>query len=242
MQRRTEAAGKHFSLCDQLADIALRHRCAGQIAFQQSLIAKGAGFFQILRFGKVQTAGTQVLLKLLKQHFLPRSGQVHFVDKHKGGHLIFFQQPPQSHRMGLDAVGGADEQHGAVQNRHGPLCFGGKIHVSGGVHQGHRQSFRFQQRQLGKDGNAPGTFQLMVIKQGISMIHPSQLPLCTGAVKHRLRQRGLTCIHMSQQTSTNMRFFRLFTHAGHPFHCFFTGIIARKYPPVDRHSSFGAKF
>ena len=61
--------------------------------------------------------------------------------------------------MSLDAVGAADDQHGAVQHRHDALGFGGKVHMAGGIHQGDGAVLRFQQRLFGKNGDASCPFQ-----------------------------------------------------------------------------------
>jgi hypothetical protein len=82
----------------------------------------------------------------------------------------------------------------------------------------------------------------MMIEERISMVHPAQSPSGTGMEQKPFGQRCLAGIHMSQQTSTNLLFFGLLAHTRHLFHCFFTGIIARKYPFVDSHGGFGSKF
>ena len=75
-------------------------------------------------------------MQLFQQLFPVRTGQIHFVQEQEGGDSIPFQQPPEGEGVRLDAIGAADDQHGAVQHRHGALGLGGKINVPRSVHQG----------------------------------------------------------------------------------------------------------
>ena len=82
--------------------------------------------------------------------------------------------------MGLDPVGAADHQHGAVQYLQRPLHFGGEIHVARGVQQGDlpvRPGSAVRQRKhrlFGKNGDAPLPLQVLRIQEGVPVVHPAQ--------------------------------------------------------------------
>ena len=96
-------------------------------------------------------------MELLHHFLFFQSRQVHLVDKQEGGNLIPIQQPPQGQGMGLNAISTGDHKNSTVKDTHGSLCFGGKIHMAGGVHQGNIPACRFQHGLFGKNGDTPGT-------------------------------------------------------------------------------------
>ena len=100
--------------------------------------------------------------------------------------------------MGLDAVGAADDQHGAVQHPEGPLRLGGEVHMAGGVQQRHFRVSYGQQRLLGEDGDAPLPLDGIRIQKGVPVVHPAQLPQCPAAVEQRLGQGCFSGVHMGQ--------------------------------------------
>ena len=117
--------------------------------------------------------------------------------------------------MGLHAVGAADDQHGAVQHRHDSLCFGGKVHMAGGVHQRDGAVLRFQQRLFGKNSDAPCAFQRVGIQKRVLMIDPPQGAPRPGFVEHRLAERGLPRVHMGQQSGAQGLFYIVRLFCGH---------------------------
>ncbi len=84
------------------------------------------------------------------------------------------QQPPKGTGVALDAVGAADDQHGAVQHPQDPLHFGGEVHMPRGVQQGNGGVLPGQLRLLGKDGDAPLPLLSVGVQKGVPMVHPAQ--------------------------------------------------------------------
>ena len=136
--------------------------------------------------------------------------------------------------MGLHAVGAADDQHGAVQHRHDALGLGGKVHMAGGVHQRDGAVLCFQQRLFGKNGDAPCAFQRVGIQKRVLMIDPPQGAPRPGFIEHRLAERGLPRVHMSEQPNTTGCFFLLIGHDSSPLSWSFFRIIPWKEVIVDR--------
>ena len=136
--------------------------------------------------------------------------------------------------MGLNTGGGADYQNGAIQNRHSPLGFCGKIHVAGGVQQGQLPCGGGEASLLGENGDASLPFQGMGIQISIRMIHPTQCTAGAADIQQCLRERGLSGIHMSQQTRTTRYLLRLFRHGTTPLSWIISTIIPWKMAFVDR--------
>ena len=213
LQGGAEAAGKQLPFGDQAPEISLRYLTGFQIIFQQCLIAHSGSFGDCLSIlTEVHTAGGQLPLQLCHQRLPFRTRQVHLVDEEEGGDAVPLQQPPEGDGVGLNAVGAGDHQHRAVQNAHDPLGLGRKIHMAGGIHNGHIPIGCFQQGLLGENGDAPCPLQIVGVKIRIPVIHPAQGPSCTGNIQQGFAQCGLARVHMGQQTSTNMFLFELFTH------------------------------
>ena len=76
------------------------------------------------------------MLQLFQHGGAVRPRQVHFIDEEKRGDVVPLQQVPEGAGVGLDTVGAADHQNGAVQHLEGPLRLGGEVHVARGVQQG----------------------------------------------------------------------------------------------------------
>ena len=215
-QPGTEAAWEQLPSGDQRPEIPRRDAAGFQIVFQQRLVAHGGVFRDLLRgCGKVHTGGAELLPQLGQQFLLPHSGQVHLVEKQKRRYLIAFQQPPEGQGVGLHAVGAADDQHGAVQHRHDALGLGGKVHMAGGIHQSDGAVLRFQQRLLGKNGDAPCAFQRVGIQKRVLMIDPPQGAPRPGFIEHRLAERGLPRVHMGQQSGAQGLLYIVRLFCGH---------------------------
>ena len=201
---------------------------------QKGLVADGSGFGDLVKIGaEVHNMLRELLLQLLDQLLPALAGQVHFVDKEEGRYMVAPQQVPEGQGVGLDAVGAVDDQHGAVENGHGPLCLGGEVHMARGVHQGHVQMLSLHQRQLGENGDATAALEIMGIQKRIPMIHPTHLPPHTRPIKQRLGKGSLTGIHMGQQTRTTWPFFHLFGHKECPLSWIISSIIPREGTRVD---------
>ena len=145
LQGGAEAQGEQLPGPNQAAQIPPGDGAGFQIGFQQGLVTQG-GIFHNFRFrcGEIHHAAAKLGAQLLQQLLPLGPGEVHFVQEQEGGHPIAFQQPPEGKGVGLNAVGAADNQHGAVQHRHGALGLGGKIHMPRRVHQGNGPMGRFQ--------------------------------------------------------------------------------------------------
>ena len=65
---------------------------------------------------------------------------------------------------------------------------------------------------LGKNGDTPLPFQMERIEKGVAVVYPAQHPDGAGDIQHSLRKCGFTCVHMGQQTNTNILFSSLFAH------------------------------
>ena len=178
--------------------------------FHQLLIAQRQCFVAGGRFcAKIHKALAKAVVQLGKQLFPGHAGQVHFIHKYKGGHMVALQQPPQRFGMALHAVRSADHQHGVIQHLQGALSLGGKIHMAGGIQQSNGSIARRKQRLLGKDGDAARFFQAVGVQKGVSVIHPPQLADGTGAVEHGLGEGGLAGVHMGQNAQYDL-FLRCF--------------------------------
>ena len=189
-QPGTEAAWEQLPSGDQRPEIPCRNAAGFQIVFQQCLVAHGGVFRDLLRGrGEIHTGGAELLPQFGQQFLLPHSGQVHLVEKQKRRYLIAFQ--------------------------HDALCFGGKVYMAGGVHQRDGAVLRFQQRLLGKNGDAPCAFQRVGIQKRVLMIDPPQGAPRPGFIEHRLAERGLPRVHMSEQPGAQGLLYIVRLFCGH---------------------------
>ena len=151
-------------------------------------------------------------MQLRKQRLPVHPGQIHFVDKYKGGDAVLLQQPPEGQCVGLDPVSAADDPYCAIQDGKGPFGFRSQIRMARGIHQGDLQSVRFQNGLLGKNGDAPLPFQIMGVQKGIPVIHPTQGAFGTGAIQQGFAMGGLAGVNMSQKTDAAWCFQFLCAH------------------------------
>ena len=78
----------------------------------QVLIAKGQCVIPVgLRHAKIHKPFAEAMIQLGQQLFLALAGQVGLVYKHKGGHMVAPQQPPERFGVTLHSIGTADHQH-----------------------------------------------------------------------------------------------------------------------------------
>ena len=180
LQRGAKAAGKQLPFLDQPPQIPFCDHTGFQIGFQQGLVAQGGIFRDCIKvLPKIHASGGKLPVQGFQKFLFFHCGKIHLVDEQERGHMVSLQQPPQGQGMGLHPIGAADDQHGAVQNRHSPLGLRGEVHVPRGIHQRDFPVGRFQQGLLGKNGNAPGTLQRMGVEECVLMVHPPQHPLGT---------------------------------------------------------------
>ena len=212
-QSRTKAAGEQLPCFNQAPEIPLRDRAGLQIGFQQCLVTQGGVFRDFLKIlPKIHTSRGKLPVKGFQKLPFFHRGQVHFVDEQEGWHLVAFQQPPKGQRVGLHSIGAADDQNRAVQNLHGSLRLRGKVHMTRCVHQRNPAMGGFQQGLLGENGDAPGPFQRMGVKERILMVYPPQHPAGSRRIQKGLAQRRLSRVHMGQQSSTTWRLFHFIWH------------------------------
>ncbi len=76
--------------------------------------------------------------------------------------------------MGLDPVGGADDQYGAVQDLQGALHLTGEVHMPRGVQKGDLPVPKGEHRLLGEDGDTTLPLQVLRIQKGVPVVHPAQ--------------------------------------------------------------------
>ncbi len=106
--------------------------------------------------------------------------------------------------MGLDPVGGADDQDGVVQHLEGALHLGGEVHMAGGVQEGDRQRRGLEQGLLGEDGDAPVPLQGVGVQIGVPVVHPSQGGDGPGGVEQGLGQGGFPRVHVGQNADDEL--------------------------------------
>ena len=147
---------------------------------------------------KVDAAIGKTLLELVQQCRLIGTGRIHLIDEDESGHLVTCQQSPQRLGMTLNAVGAGDHQNRIVEYTQGAFRFGGEIDVAWSVKQGQRKTVRFDDGRFGEDGDAALTLHCIRVEKRIAMIHTAKPAHLTGGIEQRLRQCGLTRIHMCQ--------------------------------------------
>ena len=224
LQSGAEADGEKLPLFDKAPEVFLCDGAALQIILQQRLVAQGRRLGEALPgLGKIHTAAAELLPQIGKDLLLVRPIQVHFVHEEEQGDPVLFQQLPQGLGVGLDPVGPADDQHGAVQHRQYPLRLRAEVHVPRGIHQSHRPGLCLQPGLLGEDRDPPLPLQPVRIQVSVPMVHPPQHPPGPGPIEHRLRQGGLPRVHMGQQPHTQggFGFFQFFGHRKAPFRALF---------------------
>ena len=139
-QCRTEVAGKNPPSGDQVLQGLLRQAAVRQIFLHGRLVGEGGCLVEgIVHVVKGKAALAQPAAQFLQACTGIGAGQVHLIDKEEHRHLVALQQPPQGQGMGLDPIGAADHQNGIVQHLQGALHLGRKVHMAGGVQQGHFQ-------------------------------------------------------------------------------------------------------
>ena len=184
-QRRPEPAGEDPALCDRFS----KERCiepAGlQIGFQKFFITDGynlrlfspdTAVFIIRQSSKIHTVLAQPVFQLPHQRFPVSAFPVHLIYENKDRHLIPLKQLPEGHRMPLNPVRAADDQHRIVQHLQDPLHLRRKIHMPRRIQERDVQIFPREHRLLGEDRDPPLPLQLISVQKRIAVIHPAHAP------------------------------------------------------------------
>ena len=88
--------------------------------------------------------------------------------------------------MRLHAVRTADDQYGIIQHLHGALGLRRKIHMTGRVEQRDLGIAEGKPRLLGKNRDAAGALQRIMVEKSVAVVDAPQLPQRSGAVEQRL--------------------------------------------------------
>ena len=181
MQGGTEKAGEHMPPGHSLRNAAVFQAVRFQICFHQFLVAHGKRFQEfrppVLRLRpEFLTSAVQLPLQFQQQFLLIRIQLVHLIDKKECRNPILLQQPPEGLYMSLHAVRSADHQQGIIKHLESTLHFRAEIHMSGRIQQRDIQPLPGNLRLLGKDRDPPLPLQRKIIKKGVPVVHPAQLP------------------------------------------------------------------
>ena len=123
-------------------------------------------------------------------------GKIGFVEEENDGDVPLLQETPEGSGVGLDTVGGADDQDGGIEHIQGALGFAGKIRVAGGVHEGQVRAVPGEAGFFGKDGDAPVLFHRVCIEKSVAVIHATLAAQGSGKEKHGLGKGGFARVHM----------------------------------------------
>ena len=237
LQGGAKITGKQSSFFNQLPDRFFLHPPCFQKVLQRLLrIDCTCGDFLIksgiLSGRKIHAAFAQPLLQLRKERSLITPRLIHLIDKKEGGNPVTFQQIPESSGMPLNPVRTADDQHSRIQHLQGTFHFRREIHMPRRVHKGNRQVLPAKSRLLGKNGDSPFPFQLIVIQKGIPVVHPPRFPDAPAQIEERFRQGGLSCVNMGDYADAALSgrllrfiFFTVFSRIFHENTSFCAKII-----------------
>ena len=122
--------------------------------------------------------------------------------------MVALQQPPQCHRVALDAVRAGNDQHRIIQHLQRTLGLRRKVHVAGGIQQGdlglfqrgarHRSGRQGKHGLFGKNGNAAGFFQRIGVQKCIPMVYAPQLADTARTVEQCFRKSSFSAVHVCQ--------------------------------------------
>ena len=122
--------------------------------------------------------------------------KVGFRDEDKARYAPFFEQPPQRFRVRLHAVGGGDDEQGAVRNGKAALRLRGKIDVSRRVEQAQGQLPVLKHCGFGEHRYPPAPLYVARVKEAAFVIHPAEGPYTAAGVEHGFREGRFSCVHM----------------------------------------------
>ena len=100
--------------------------------------------------------------------------------------------------MSLCPIGTIDHEDRIVHHGQGLLHLSGKIHMTRGIKEGHRDILKLKTRHLREDGDAALLLHLVGIEVRVTLIDPSQLLNTSGSIENPLRQRRLPSIYMCE--------------------------------------------
>jgi hypothetical protein len=140
------------------------------------------------------------------QHALGgRAAAVDLVDEDEGGDPQPPQGPHQHPGLGLHALDGGDDQHGAVEHVQHPLHLGDEVRVAGGVDQVDGDVVDGERHHRGLDGDAALPFQGQGVGLGAALVDTADLADDPGVVQQPLGQGGLTGVDMGQDPQVECR-------------------------------------
>ena len=209
LQGGAEITGKQASFLNQLPDRPVLHPPGFQKTVQRLLRIDGAcgdflinsGIFfrrALPEIRKIHAAFVQSLLQFRKKRGPVTPRLIHLVDKKEGGNPVTLQQVRKRPGMPLDPVRAAHHQDGRVQHLQGAFHLRREIHMPRRVHERDRQTFPVKPRLLGKNGDSPLPFQLVIVQKGIPVVHPSRFPDASAQIEERLRQGGFPCVNVGK--------------------------------------------
>ena len=87
--------------------------------------------------------------------------------------------------MSLHTGCAADDQDSAIQYGENTLHLCGKVHMTGGIQQGHFAGItQGKDGLLGKDGDAALPFQRIRVQKGVLVIDAAQMADAAGQIEH----------------------------------------------------------
>ena len=206
-----EGHGIELAGADEAGDLPVRYGTRLHVGFEGVIVQHGQGL--LIRRGKGHAALAKALLQVLHELLPAEPRGVHLGHENKGGHPGPKEQGPEGLRVGLDAVGAADDQDGHVHGRDGSLRFSGQVRVARCVEDGQLQLAHLQTGLFGEDGDPPIPLQGMGIQERVPVIHPTQLSEHPGFIEQRFAKGGLPRVHMGQNARRYPLFPLVVVHA-----------------------------
>ena len=199
-QRRSEEAREYLPPRHSSRDCLRAGAAVFQDFLHQILAAHGERFPKraVLLCGIEVDAVPVETAEIRHQGRAVRARKIHFIDKQECGDLAVGQKAPECFRVALDAVRAADYQHRIIERLKRALHLRRKIDVPGGIEQVIFRRVRAQHRLLGKNGDPPLPLEIVRIEERVSVIHTSQLADLPCTIQERLREGGLSGVHVSQ--------------------------------------------
>lgn len=123
---------------------------------------------------------------------------IRFADKKDHRNSLLPQGAPQRHRLGTDALAGANQENRAVHGPQTVLHLGGEIRVAGGIYQVDHAALPAYPYGCRPNGYAPPLFHGQGIGMGGAAVHAAGFPDGAGEREQLFRQGGLACVHIRE--------------------------------------------
>ncbi len=182
LKPRAEEARQQLSLPNHLRAKLISHASAFKKALECLLIAFGDAFVDIRLIRKINADYSEPLLQLLHELCACLSRQVRFAHENEARHSENFQHAPKRLRVRLNAVGSAYYEHRIVEHLQASLRLRGEIRVTGSVKQCDSSISALKSRLLRKNSDALSPFQLVGIKEAVSVVDSAELSYPAGYV------------------------------------------------------------